>query len=84
MCTIATMPSSPGAITVGFVSLMIVGVAGKVVPTLNGVDVTSSVRICWDTERPDRTNTTALSFHRIQIAARTSSLPTACFGTTGS
>ncbi|MFO0929121.1 MAG: DUF1858 domain-containing protein [Gemmataceae bacterium] len=27
------------AITVGFVSLMIVGVAGKVVPTLNGVDV---------------------------------------------
>jgi len=52
--------------------------------TLNGVDVTSSVRICWDTERPDRTNTTALSFHRIQIAARTSSLLTACFGTTGS
>ncbi|HWG45924.1 MAG TPA: NnrS family protein [Gemmataceae bacterium] len=27
------------AITVGFVSLMIVGVAGKIVPTLNGVDV---------------------------------------------
>jgi hypothetical protein len=27
------------AITVGFISLMIVGVAGKVVPTLNGVDV---------------------------------------------
>lgn len=27
------------AVTVGFVSLMIVGVAGKVVPTLNGVDV---------------------------------------------
>jgi hypothetical protein len=27
------------AITVGFISLMIVGVAGRVVPTLNGVDV---------------------------------------------
>ncbi len=52
--------------------------------TLSGVDVTSSVRICWDTERPERTNTTALSFHRIQIAARTSSLPTACFGASGS
>lgn len=27
------------AITVGFISLMIVGVAGKIVPTLNGVDI---------------------------------------------
>jgi hypothetical protein len=27
------------AITVGFISLMIVGVSSKVVPTLNGVDV---------------------------------------------
>jgi hemerythrin-like domain-containing protein len=34
------------AITVGFVSLMIVGVAAKVVPTLNGVDV-RSLRPLW-------------------------------------
>jgi hypothetical protein len=35
------------AITVGFVSLMIVGVAAKVVPTLNGVDVRSLPRLWW-------------------------------------
>jgi hypothetical protein len=34
------------AITVGFVSLMIVGVAAKVVPTLNGVDV-HALRSLW-------------------------------------
>jgi len=34
------------AITVGFVSLMIVGVAAKVVPTLNGVDV-RSLSLLW-------------------------------------
>src|SRR5262249_40366434 len=34
------------AITVGFVSLMIVGVAAKVVPTLNGVDV-RALRPLW-------------------------------------
>jgi hypothetical protein len=34
------------AITVGFVSLMIVGVASKVVPTLNGVDI-RSLRPLW-------------------------------------
>jgi hypothetical protein len=33
------------AITVGFVSLMIVGVASKVVPTLNGVDVKTLSRL---------------------------------------
>jgi NnrS protein/uncharacterized protein DUF1858 len=33
------------AITVGFISLMIVGVAAKVVPTLNGVDIRSLARL---------------------------------------
>jgi hypothetical protein len=33
------------AVTVGFISLMIVGVAAKVVPTLNGVDVRSLSRL---------------------------------------
>src|SRR5262249_47199172 len=33
------------AITVGFISLMIVGVAAKVVPTLNGVDVRTLTRL---------------------------------------
>jgi hypothetical protein len=33
------------AITVGFISLMIVGVAAKVVPTLNGVDVRGLTRL---------------------------------------
>jgi hypothetical protein len=36
------------AITVGFISLMIVGVAGKVVPTLNGVDAKRLSRL-WAT-----------------------------------
>jgi hypothetical protein len=33
------------AITVGFVSLMIVGVAGKMVPTLNGIDINGLSRL---------------------------------------
>jgi hypothetical protein len=35
------------AVTVGFVSLVIVGVAAKVVPTLNGVNVRSLPRLWW-------------------------------------
>jgi hypothetical protein len=35
------------AITVGFLSLMIVGVAAKIVPTLNGVDVRTLSSLWW-------------------------------------
>lgn len=48
---------------------------------MDGYDITSSVRVTWDFTTSERTNTTALTYHRVQIMAQTTPW-SGCFGST--